>query len=291
MKTYKKVYIEITNVCNLSCSFCPKTQRESKFLSVDEFKIVLKEIKPYTKYIYFHLMGEPLLNPNLEEFLKIAYEEDFKVNITTNGTLLKKVKDILFKSKALRQINISLHSFEANNKDVSFLEYFDEVLGFIKEANENTGIVTAMRLWNLDSYSIKGDNSLNADIVDKIKEVFDYKEDLKTLLNNQKRTKLMGNLYLNVADKFQWPNMNIEPLGDTGFCHGLRDHFGILVDGTVVPCCLDGEGDMSLGNIYKESLHEILNGDRSKNFYNGFSNRKKVEELCKRCGYSERFSK
>ena len=137
---------------------------------------------------------------------------------------------------------------------MSFQEYFDEVLGFIKEANDTTDIITAMRLWNLDSYSIKGDNSLNADIVDKIKEVFDYKEDLKTILNNDKRTKLKENLYLNVADKFQWPNMNIEPLGDTGFCHGLRDHFGILVDGTVVPCCLDGEGNMSLGNIYKESL-------------------------------------
>jgi len=291
MKKYKKIYIEITNVCNLSCSFCPKTERKSKFLSVDEFKTVLKEIKPYTKYIYFHLMGEPLLNPNLEEFLRLAYEEDFKVNITTNGTLLRSVKDILLRSKALRQINISLHSFEANNKEVSFQEYFDEVLGFIKETNDTTDIITAMRLWNLDSYSIKGDNSLNADIVDKIKEVFDYKEDLKTILNNDKRTKLKKNLYLNVADKFQWPNMNIEPLGDTGFCHGLRDHFGILVDGTVVPCCLDGEGNMSLGNIYEENLHEILNGDRASNFYNGFSNRKKVEELCKRCGYSEMFSK
>ena len=291
MKKYKKIYIEITNVCNLSCSFCPKTERKSKFLSVDEFKTVLKEIKPYTKYIYFHLMGEPLLNPNLEEFLKIAYEEDFKVNITTNGTLLRSVKEILLRSKALRQINISLHSFEANNKEVSFQEYFDEVLGFIKETNDTTDIITAMRLWNLDSYSIKGDNSLNADIVDKIKDVFDYKEDLKTILNNDKRTKLKKNLYLNVADKFQWPNMNIEPLGDTGFCHGLRDHFGILVDGTVVPCCLDGEGNMALGNIYKESLDEILNGDRASNFYNGFSNRKKVEELCKRCGYSEMFSK
>lgn len=291
MKKYKKVYIEITNICNLSCSFCPKTERESKFLSVDEFKIVLKKIKPYTKFIYFHLMGEPLLNPNLEEFLKIAHEEDFKVNITTNGTLLRSVKDILLKAKSLRQINISLHSFEANNKEISFEEYFNEVLAFIKEANESTDIITAMRLWNLDSYKIKGDNSLNDDIVEKIKDVFDYKEDLKTILTYDKRTKLKDNLYLNVADKFQWPNMNIEPLGDTGFCHGLRDHFGILVDGTVVPCCLDGEGNMSLGNIYKKSLEEILKGDRSIKFYNGFSNRKKVEELCKRCGYSEMFAK
>lgn len=154
MIKFKKVYIEITNICNLSCNFCPKTRRAKKFLKVEEFKIILNEIKPYTKFVYFHLMGEPLLNPNLEEFLEIAYEEGFKVNVTTNGTLIPEVYDILLKSKGLRQVNISLHSFEANDKEVSFDEYFNGVLGFIKEANENTDIICSMRLWNNNS-SIK----------------------------------------------------------------------------------------------------------------------------------------
>ena len=144
-----------------------------------------------------------------------------------------------------------------------------------------------MRLWNLDSYSLKGDNKLNKEIVKKIKDQFDFEGDLKEALDTNKSVKLRDRLYLNGAEKFQWPAMNIKPLGDRGFCHGLRDHFGILVDGTVVPCCLDGEGNIPLGNIYEEGIEAILNSERARNIYDGFSARKRVEELCKRCGYSE----
>lgn len=290
MKKFKKVYVEITNSCNLSCSFCPLTKRVKKTLSIDEFKHIIEQIKPYTQYIYLHLMGEPMLNSNLEIFLRIAYEHGIKVNITTNGTLLSKVKDILINAKSLRQINISLHSFEANS-GIVFEEYFTNVLSFIKEANENTNIICSMRLWNLDSYNIKGDNRLNNTIVDMIKNEFQFDGNLKETLDKDKKIKLRKNVYLNGAEKFQWPTMDIEVLGDRGFCHGLRDHFGVLVDGTVVPCCLDGEGNISLGNIYEQELSAILNSDRAKKIYDGFSGRKRVEELCKRCGYSEMFSK
>lgn len=291
MKKFKKVYIEVTNVCNLSCSFCPKTKRSKNFLSVDKFRKVLEGIKPYTEYIYFHLMGEPLLNPNLEEFLEIAYELGFKVNITTNGTLLVKCREILLKAKALRQINISLHSFEANDDGIAFDDYFSNVLSFIDEANKNTNIICSMRLWNLDSYTLKGENELNKNIIKMIKSTFNYEEDLKEVLDRDRKVKLRRNLYLNAAEKFQWPNINIKPLGDRGFCHGLRDHFGVLVDGTVVPCCLDGEGNIPLGNIYEDGIEKVLNSERARNIYDGFSGRKRVEELCKRCGYSEMFSK
>ena len=94
---------------------------------------------------------------------------------------------------------------------------------------------------------------------------------------------------MNVAEKFQWPNMNIEPLGDTGFCHGLRDHFGILVDGTVVPCCLDKEGAIALGSIQNQTLTDILESPRALSILHGFKKRKLVESLCQRCQYIERF--
>ncbi|MGG7176468.1 radical SAM/SPASM domain-containing protein [Clostridium paraputrificum] len=291
MKKFKKVYIEVTNVCNLSCSFCPLTKREKMFLTPDKFEHVLKEIKPYTEYIYLHLMGEPLLNPNLEKFLDLAYEYGFKVNLTTNGTLIMKNKEILIKAKALRQINISLHSFEANDNGITFDEYFSNVLSFIDDTNKNTEIICSMRLWNLDSYSLKGENELNKKIVALIKDKFHFEGDLKETLDMEKKIKLKTKLYLNGAEKFQWPTMEIESLGEEGFCHGLRDHFGILVDGTVVPCCLDGEGQIPLGNLYEKSLDEIINGERAKRIYDGFSGRKRVEELCKRCGYSEMFKK
>ena len=289
MNKFKKVYIEITNVCNLSCSFCPKTGRDKEFLSIERFKKILEEVKPYTKYIYFHLMGEPLLNRNLEKFLEISYNEGFKVNLTTNGTLIPKVKEVLLNAKALRQINISLHSFEANNNNILFTDYFNNVFDFVKEANEDTDIICAMRLWNMDSSILKGENDLNDDIIAEMAKILGYEGNLSEVLERDNKVKIKDRMYLNGAEKFQWPAKDIQPLGDIGFCHGLRDHFGILVDGTVVPCCLDGEGNIPLGNIYEKSLKEILEGERARKIYDGFSSRRRVEELCKRCGYSEKF--
>ena len=284
MRKFKRVYIETTNVCNLSCSFCPKTKREKKFMSDKEFEIILKKIKPYTNYIYLHLMGEPLLNSNLETFLEIAKENDFKVNITTNGTLITKNKNILLKSEALRQINISMHSFEANENEISFEKYFKEILEFIVEANEKTDIITGMRLWNLDGQETRGENSLNEKILSMLKEYFNVEN-----LVLDKKNKIRDKVYLNPAEKFDWPDMNIKVISEEGFCHGMRDHFGILVDGTVVPCCLDSEGNIPLGNIFKETLEGILDKKRSKDIYDGFSRRQRNEELCKRCGYSTKF--
>ena len=94
---FKKIYVEITNKCNLNCSFCSKLKRELKTMSKDEFKHVISEIKPYTDYIYLHLKGEPLIHPDLEDILKIAKENNIIVNITTNGTKLSDTLDIIKK--------------------------------------------------------------------------------------------------------------------------------------------------------------------------------------------------
>lgn len=289
MKRFKKVYIEITNICNLSCNFCPKTRRKLKFMDEETFTHVLKEVRPYTDYIYFHLMGEPLLNPKIERFLELSAEAGFKVNITTNGTLIKKVKPILYKSKALRQVNISLHSFEANDVEVDFNEYVDEVLNFAKYCNDNTNIISALRLWNLDSLQLKGNNDRNNDIFRIIEEKFNLDYDLREKIELDKKAKIKDRIYLHAAEKFSWPSSDADDIGDKGFCYGLRDQLGILVDGTVVPCCLDSEGNINLGNILKSSLDEILKGERAIKLYNGFSNRIAVEELCRKCGYRRRF--
>lgn len=283
---FKRVYIEITNVCNLSCSFCPKTGRRLKFMQKNEFEEIIKKIKPYTDYIYFHIMGEPLLNKNLRDFLEIARQNDLKVNITTNGTLIKENKDVLLNAKALRQINVSLHSFEANS-NVNFEEYINTILDFALEASSKTEIITSLRLWNQDGENTIGENALNGKIIEMIQAKF--KGSLEVI--NQNRNTIINHVSLNNAEKFEWPDMNREVISDTGFCQGLRNQIGILVDGTVVPCCLDSEGNIKLGNIFNQDFEAIVNGERARSIYNGFSARKRVEELCKRCGYSERFKK
>lgn len=289
MKRFKKVYIETTNVCNLSCNFCPKTSRELQFMNVESFKKIIEDVKEYTDHVYFHLMGEPFLNKNLEEFLEICREAELKVNITTNGTLINNVKEILLKSKSLRQVNISLHSFEANDSKISLEEYITNITDFIKEANESTNIICSIRLWNMDTEELKACNSLNSSILKMLEDNLNIEFSLGEKLLEKPGIKVRRNLYVNMAEKFEWPNINLVNEEAEVFCYGLRDQIGILVDGTVVPCCLDSEGNIPLGNIFKNSMSEIINSKRAMDIYDGFSRRRAVEELCKKCGYAKRY--
>ena len=287
MRKFKKVYVEITNICNLSCNFCPKTSRKLKFMEREAFEKIIKSIKPYTDHVYFHLMGEPFLNKNLETFLNICEEYDLKVNITTNGTLINEVKDILLKSKALRQVNFSLHSFEANDKNIDFNHYIENIINFVKEANESTEVICALRLWNLDM-KYKASNDMNVDILTLLEEKFNVKDDVKEILKEKNSFKLRDRVYISMGQKFMWPSLKTEEIGERAFCYGLRDQIGVLVDGTVVPCCLDSEGSIPLGNIFEQDLEDIINGERAKAIYDGFSGRRAVEDLCKRCGFINR---
>lgn len=291
MKRFKNVYIEITNVCNLSCNFCPKTKRKYKFMDKEEFSHIIQAVKPFTDQVYFHLMGEPLLNENIEEFLKESAKNDLKVNLTTNGTLLNKNSDKLINSEALRQVNISLHSFEANEKTVELEAYINNVTEFVNKASENKGIICSIRLWNIDNEELKGANGLNSEILKMLEENLGLDFSLGEKLQEVKKIKLKDKVYLNMAEKFEWPDIEIATIGDNVFCHGLRNQMGVLVDGTVVPCCLDSEGNISLGNIFEKSLKDILEEERATNIYDGFSRRKAVEDLCKKCGYATRFKK
>lgn len=290
MKKFKKVYIEITNICNLSCNFCPKTKRTYKFMNREEFNYILKEVKPFTNHIYFHLMGEPLLNENIEKFLEDSHKNNMMVNLTTNGTLFDKVGDKLVNSKALRQINISLHSFEANESKIELYQYIKNVTNFINYARKKSDIIFSIRLWNMDNDELKGENSLNLEILNMLEKNLNLDFSLNEKLQETHRIKLKDKVYLNMAEKFEWPNISLNSSQESVFCYGLRNQVGILVDGTVVPCCLDSEGTINLGNIFSTSFENIIKGKRSSDIYNGFSRRIAVEELCKKCGYATRFN-
>ncbi|NMA82435.1 MAG: radical SAM protein [Epulopiscium sp.] len=288
MKKFKKVYLEITNICNLNCSFCPKTTRMGKLMSIDSFTYIIEEIRPYTDHVYFHLMGEPCIHPDLEEFLTICSKKQLKVNMTTNGTLLSEVKEILLEAPALRKVSISLHSFEANDQTIDLQEYIDAIVAFVIEATQNK-IICELRLWNMNGEKIQGSNVLNQEILKMIEVKLNLGFRLEDSLSHVHRKKLADFLYIGMEEKFEWPEIAVPVVNDEVFCYGLRDQFGILVDGTVVPCCLDNEGNIPLGNIFDFSLNNILHSERARNLYNGFSRRRAVEDLCKRCEYAKRY--
>lgn len=291
MKKYKKIYLEITNVCNLKCDFCPETQRKPEFMGEKIFEKILDQIKPFTDYIYLHVKGEPLLHPNLAELLESSYEKGFKVNITTNGTLIEKVGEMLLKKKAVRQINFSLHSFDGNQEGIAKKEYIDPILTFANRAIQESKIITSLRLWNLDERLITEDQRLrNLEIINKIEENFKLPFTIQGNLGEGKSLKLGERVYLNQDYEFKWPALGVVEDFSPGTCFGLRNQIAILVDGTVVPCCLDGEGVINLGNIQKKEFSQIINNTRTEAIRLGFCNNTIVEELCRKCGYRKRFN-
>ena len=279
MKRFRKVYVEISNVCNLSCRFCPGTKRQRRVMNTEEFTEILKKLQPYTDFVYFHLMGEPLLHPQLEEYLKIAGQMGLRVILTTNGTLLAKQQGILLAAQALHKVNISLHAFEANDLSIPFADYLTDCFTYGKAAQGQK--LTVFRLWNQG-----GEDEKNQQILSALENAFP-----KPWEESPKGIRLADKVYLEYGDKFQWPDLTCEEGSEQVFCYGLKDQIGILCDGTVVPCCLDHEGDIPLGNLLTQELSEILSSSRAKAIIDGFSNRKATESLCRRCGYAKRFSK
>ena len=278
MKRFRKVYLEISNVCNLRCSFCPGTERAAHFMTVEEFDLLTGKLREYTDFLYFHLMGEPLLHPELETFLEMAHAKGFKVILTTNGTLLKRKGEALIASPAVHKVNISLQSFEANPGEKPD-EYITQCAGFTLKASEK-GKICVLRLWNKN-----GLDSMNPQIERLLESFFP-----KPWKESRGSRKLKEKVWLEPGEKFDWPDIEAAGENDELFCYALRDQIGVLCDGTVVPCCLDRNGDMALGNLFENDLREIIESERSLRIFNGFSARKAVEELCRTCGYATRFS-
>ncbi|MCI8537741.1 MAG: radical SAM protein [Oscillospiraceae bacterium] len=284
MRKLKKAYLEITNICNLSCVFCPGTQRPKGSLRPEQFRFLTERLRPHTEYLYLHLMGEPLLHPELDQLLEIAGVLDFSVMITTNGTLLPQRGGLLCASPAVKKVSVSLHSFEGSERKENLTGYLDSCFQFARQASK-AGKRCALRLWNLDGKNTQGVNRQNNAILARLNDYFP-----QPWREGRQGVTLAERVYLEWGERFDWPSLNAAGGDGSGFCYGLRDQVGVLWDGTVVPCCLDHEGDIPLGNLYRQTLEEILEAPRARAIYDGFSRRRAAEELCRRCGYARRFS-
>lgn len=278
MPKFKKIYIEITNNCNLSCSFCSKDNRKKTSLTLEEFEYILSEIKDYTEYIYLHVKGEPLLHKNLIDFLHLAEKYNLKVNLTTNGVLIKEKGRELLDCKALKKINFSLHS--ENNKENYLKDIFEmsDVL--------STKIVIIYRLWTLNDNQL---DKKSTSVVEKIISYYNLSTKIVENLYKEKNIKIKQNIYVDKDNEFVWPNIANNHTS-CGYCHALKTHLAILSNGVVVPCCLDSEGVINLGNIFEKSLEEIITSKRYQNLKKSFQDRKPSEILCQRCTYKDRLN-
>lgn len=276
-----RCYLEITNICNLDCIFCPKTERVKRSLTPEEFDRLTERLRGEVKFLYFHLMGEPFLHKHLPHFIAVAREKGFIPVLTTNGTLLDKAQAVI--EAAPHKVQISLHSHEGNAKD-NLEGYVDSVMRFTKEAAER-GVVVVLRLWNQGGY-----DSTNERLVELVAQHLP-----RPWSERYYGWRLADNVYLEYDSMFEWPDSEGEERAcEEAFCYALRNQIGVLCDGTVVPCCLDHNGDIPLGNLFEQSLDEILTSPRAKAMYDGFTRHEAVEPLCRRCGYmavTKRFRK
>ena len=280
---FSRAYLEITNVCNLACSFCPGTAREKRFMDTETFALLAGKLRPYTDFLYLHVMGEPLLHPDLPEILHICSEFGYRVCLTTNGTLLAERVPLLLENASIHKVSVSLHSFEGNGKSSGLEDYVESAAGACRTL-AGRGVICALRLWNQG-----GADAENA----RILQILDFMmkkqiEDLPTDPRGNRR--LAENLYLEQGERFDWP----DPRGtarDTQFCYGLRRQIAVLCDGTVTPCCLDSEGRLALGSLLTQELADILAAPRAQAIRRGFDARQPAEALCRRCGYAVRFNR
>ena len=276
-KMFKKIYVEITNNCNLNCSFCSPVKKTKRFMTISEFEHILKEVESKTDYIYLHVKGEQLLHPNLIDFLKLAEKYNLKVKLTTNGTLFPILVDKLKVCKALHKINFSLHCEQDNPN------YLNEIFESVKKLPEETIII--YRLWTLKDGNL---DKKSTTIVEKIKMYYKLSPETVNKIISDKNIKISPRIYVDKDNEFIWPD---ETNGNesTGFCKALKTQIAILCDGTVVPCCLDSNGCIELGNIYHQSLDEIVNSGKFKLLKKSFQERKITEKLCLNCTFKNRF--
>jgi radical SAM protein with 4Fe4S-binding SPASM domain len=282
----QRVYVEITNRCNLRCDFCAGTSRPPASMDPEFFGRVLEQVAPLTRQVCLHVLGEPLLHPHFPAILDHCARTGVDINLTTNGTLLPGRMDDLLGATALRQVNFSLQALRREGGlDEDALA---EILDFtVQAARTRPEVYVNLRLWTLESLQAPFDDALNALALGRIAAALG--RDIPPLPRGRKSVRLSGRVYLHLDTVFAWPGDLTTEARERGFCHALSTHCAILVDGTVCPCCLDADGRVALGSLREAGLREILDSPRARAMAEGFARGRLVEEVCRHCTYCRRF--
>ena len=287
-KRFSKVYVEISNICNLQCDFCPEVVREKDVMSRELFRRVIADAAPLAEQVCFHLMGEPLTHPLFAEFVSLCAEQRLPVNLTTNGTLLNEARVEALLQPIVRQVNFSVHSFASNFPGQDIGPYLEKIFAFTRRAFERRpDLYVNYRLWNLTD----ADGENNAGVVARVERAFGVELEKRVDVRRKKGRHVLNRLSLHFDTRFDWPSLDAPLRSDAGTCRALSGHLGILSDGTVVPCCLDKEGVIALGDARRQTLEEVLDGERAGRMALGFKEGRLVEDLCRRCTFISRFDR
>lgn len=287
MKFYR-VYIELTNICGLACSFCPPKTLPTHSMALPFFEHILDQLIPYTKEVAYHMGGDPLSLSNLEAYLDVSFKKHFKVMLTTSGYYLNKHDLHTLLHPAIKQVNISLNSYNKNSMPLSFEAYMKPIIDLCKlKLGKKRDLFINLRLWNMDEE--QSEKAFNEKLFHYLEQAFQTPLNATHIYDEKPRSiRLSEKILLHFDSYFEWPTLTSDHHSH-GTCLGLSSHFGILSNGAVVPCCLDKDGIMELGNLHTNTLEHILNLPRTHAIIEGFKHHEAVESLCQKCHYKHRF--
>lgn len=277
---FEKIYIELSDICGLKCAFCPSVKGIRGAMSVEDFSKIAQKVAGKGRIYAFHLLGDPLILPNLAEFIAVARAHKMLLELTTSGFYMNaKNQALLLQSENIRQINLSLMAFLAQSR-VDLKSYFAPILRFLRThiALKKSNFVN-LRLWNL---GFKGAEQ-NESIYSLLEREFGVK-----IQRNARKNRLASHIVLHQSEQFRWASLASKTLHTKGSCYALKGQIGILSNGKVVPCCMDSGGVMALGDILQEDLDEILASPRAIAMKEGFKKGEFVELLCQKCEFGRR---
>ncbi|SFV70534.1 hypothetical protein MNB_SV-13-1321 [hydrothermal vent metagenome] len=258
-------------------------------MSLELFESTIEQAKKFTSEIACHVVGDPLTLSNLKEYLNIIHKYKMRAMLTTSGYFMKKHSyDTLF-HPCVKQINVSLNAFNKNDTSFTFEQYMKPILDFCQEkVRRKEESFINLRMWNLDE--VMSEKKFNLELFKKLNSEFNVNIELDKLNPKEKKNiRLDYKVLLHFDNYFEWPSLNNKNYGH-GTCQGLSSHIGILADGKVIPCCLDNDAIMELGDLRNESLETILYGEKATSMIEGFKKGICLEELCLKCSYKKRFN-
>ena len=289
-----QVYMELTNICNFDCAFCPNEimTRKKGVMKKETAIRILDEISDInlTKKMMFHLMGEPTLHPNLTELITYANDKGIKIVLNTNGARLDgKLLDRVY-NLGLDRLIISLQTptegtYSLRRARMDFPAYISKVKDIVRKKFEQRSNIplelhllnsTDARLLGLDEdFIVLENDKIAQDIlldwikfgkdVEKEHDVEKVRHDMKKIrkisLKNGFRYEIVRGVHIISRRTTTWANTMVKGKriipAFLGSCDGLKNQFGILWDGRCVMCCIDYDGKTALGNVNDTPLSKI----------------------------------
>ena len=305
---FHKIYVEITDICGLSCSFCTPKKAKRGVMPLTLFKNIIEQIANYTKFISLHVLGDPLCVENLNEYLAIGSYYNVKFDIVSSGAFLQQKHFPILTQDSIHQVSFSLDAlFNHSHLNKEIHKYFDRIIDFYMYANANyPKLYINLRLFGNNDYTYLLERFPNA-----------------IMQTEKRRLRLAKNFFLRFHKPFIWhatqkhhnlkssfldsinqslhkdkpsndklletksimSQMQNHPKPNKPYCFGSVKQLAILANGIVVPCCIDANGSMPLGNLCVQDFESILKSKPMKTMQKAQHTHKNLPNLCSTCTF------